>query len=95
VVHASRCLALRHSSPAGGGTRVLAVPVGSFVSEQGTVYVADATGEAGRTDGPVMAAHVGARVRFTGPEVVLGGGGDIVMPQACGAPGTRVLLVAP
>jgi hypothetical protein len=97
VVHASRCLALRHSSPPGGGTRVVAVPVGSFVSEQGTVYVADATGEADRTEGPVMAAHVGTRVRFTDSEVVLGGagGGDIVMPPACGSPGTRVLVVSP
>jgi hypothetical protein len=53
---------------------VLAVPLGSTVSEQGTVYVADAEDDdADRTDGPVMAGHVGARVRFTGPEVVLGG----------------------
>jgi hypothetical protein len=98
VVHEGGCLALRHSPATGGGTLVLAVPLGSSVSEQGTVYVAeDEDDDADRTDGPVMAGHVGARVRFTGPEVVLGGagGGDVVMPSGCRADGTRVLLVKP
>ncbi|GAA1678186.1 hypothetical protein GCM10010977_29770 [Citricoccus zhacaiensis] len=95
VVHEGGCLALRHSPAAGGGTRVVAVPVGSSVSERGTVYVV--AGDADRNDGPVMAGHVGAQVRFKGPEVVLGevGGKGVFMPPGCRADGTRILLVKP
>jgi hypothetical protein len=98
VVHEGGCLALQHSPAAGGGIHQVAVPVGSSVSARGTVYVADASAEnTDRTNGPVMAAHVGDLVRFTGPEVLLGGerSEGVIMPSSCSADGTRVLLVAP
>lgn len=98
VVHEGGCLALRHSPAAGSGTRMVAVPVGSSVSKRGTVYVADATaGNTDRTNGPVMAGHVGDPVQFEAPEVVLGraGGEGVIMPPGCRGNGTRVLLVAP
>jgi hypothetical protein len=98
VVHGG-CLALA-SAASGGGIRAVAVPVGSSLSERGTVYVADTdTGAEGveRAGGPVMAGHLGGPARFTGPEIILGGmqAQDLVMPSECAAPGTRVLLVTP
>jgi hypothetical protein len=98
VVHEDGCLALRHSPNAGRGSQVVAVPVGSSVSARGTVYVTDAAADdTDRTDGPVMAAHVGDLVKFTGPEVLLGRGSNkgVTMPPSCSADGTRVLLVTP
>jgi hypothetical protein len=97
VVDQGGCLALQQSS-AGHGVRVLAVPVGSYISEHGTVYVVESVpGEAGRSGGPVMAGNVGDQVRFTGPEILLGGseGLGVAMPASCAGDGTRVLLVVP
>jgi hypothetical protein len=94
VVDRGGCLALQPSS-AGHGVRVLAVPVGSYISEHGTVYVVkSAPGEAG---GPVMAGNVGDQVRFTGPEIILGWseGQGVAMPASCAEDGTGVLLVVP
>jgi hypothetical protein len=97
VVDQSGCLALQQSS-AGHGVRVLAVPVGSYISERGTVYVVESVpGEAGRSGGPVMAGNVGDQVRFTGPEILLGrsAGQGVAMPPSCAGDGTPVLLVVP
>jgi hypothetical protein len=97
VVDQGGCLALQQSST-GHGVRALAVPVGSFVSEHGTVYVVKSVPDgSGRSDGPVMAGNVGDQVRFTGPEILLGGpeGQGVAMPASCAGDGTRVLLVVP
>jgi hypothetical protein len=98
VVHGG-CLALASSAP-GGRIRAVAVPVGSSLSERGTVYVADTDtgrGDPERAGGPVMAGHLGGPARFAGPEVTLGGmqAQDLVRPPGCATPDTRVLLVIP
>jgi hypothetical protein len=96
VVDDSGCLALQYSAT--GGTRVLAVPTGSAVSSEGTVFIKDlGAGETGPPEGPGMRLHVKEPVRFVGPEVSLGDkdAETVIMPPGCAAAGTRVLLVVP